>query len=52
MKGKVLIVTSEFGKHGGGLSNSAYLFSTYLKNREIDFEVIISSNINCIIDNM
>ncbi len=46
MKGKILLVTSEFGKQGGGLSNSAYLFSNYLNNRGIDFEVIISSNIN------
>lgn len=43
MKKKVLIITSEFGKQGGGLSKSCYKFAHLLQS--INFEVKIAISI-------
>lgn len=43
MKKRIIIVTSEFGKHGGGLSNSASNLFQLLVDMNFDVEVVISS---------
>ncbi|MFN8296287.1 MAG: glycosyltransferase [Chitinophagales bacterium] len=43
MKGKLLIITSEFGKQGGGLSNSATQLANHLCDLGFRVEVVISS---------
>ena len=43
MKRKILIITSEFGKQGGGLSKSATQLANHLFNLGFAVEVIISS---------
>jgi len=44
MKKKIVIVTSEFGKQGGGLSNSALQLANLFCEQEFRVEVIISSS--------
>lgn len=43
MKRKLLIITSEFGKQGGGLSNSATQLANHLCDLGFKVEVVISS---------
>ena len=43
MKRKILIITSEFGKQGGGLSNSATQLANHLCDLGFRVEVVISS---------
>lgn len=44
MKRKLLIITSEFGKQGGGLSNSATQLANHLCDLGFKVEVVISSH--------
>ena len=41
---RIVIVTSEFGKAGGGLSNSCLKFVHLLKSLDFEVKVVISSN--------
>ena len=46
MKKRIVIVSSEFGKHGGGLSNNASNLFQLLVDMNFDVEVVISSQFN------
>ena len=43
---KILIVTSEFGKQGGGLSKSCYIFVHLLQSIGFDIKIVISTYIS------